>query len=93
MGCLRHDSGTVPSDIGEFDDGSKLLLPALADTLLCLSMDDDVVGNRRINAVVGEGISSTSTCCPRLTDRSPGHSCVFAWFAITHVVVGTISQL
>ena len=80
-------------DIVKFVDGSELLLPALADTLLCCLMDDDVVGNKRTNAVVGEGKSRTSTCCPRLTVRSPGHSGVFAWSAITHVVVGVISQL
>ena len=54
---------------------------------------DELGGTRRTKAVVGDGRSITSTCWPRLTERSPGHPGEFTWSAITHVVADANSQL
>ena len=84
---MRHEIGTVPSLNWVFDVCSELPTVLVDEELapVCFPNAEFVAfeelypvvlalpgGTRRTKAVVGDGISSTSTCWPRLTARSPG---------------------
>ena len=101
-GCLRHEIGTVPSVVVNWlfvDCSVEELLIWRENAEFAVVFDAlkfaefEFGGTSRTKAVVGDGISSTSTCWPRLTVRSPGQLEELTWSAITHVVVVINSQL
>ena len=99
-GCLRHEIGTVPSlelnwwfNVGSETPTPMLEVGLVVDLANAEFVFDELGGTIRTKAVVGDGRSITSTCWPRLTERSPGHPGEFTWSAITHVVVDANSQL
>ena len=91
-GFLRHEIGTVPST-------EQLWLFVFWSPLFVLEEGRLVVGlanaefvelewavTKRTKAVVGDGKSRTSTCCPLVTESSPGQLGALTWSSITHVV-------
>ena len=103
---MRHEIGTVPSfEVSWLFVVWSETPPAVDDGLVVDLANAEFVagvlyaeglefgGTIRTKAVDGDGISSTSTCCPRVTERSPGHPGELTWSAMTQVVVATNSQL
>ena len=91
-GLLRHEIGTVPSteQFWLFVVWSPLF--ALEEVRLAVGLANaefvelELGATRRTKAVVGDGRSITSTCCPLVTESSPGQLGELTWSSITHVV-------
>ena len=90
-GLFKHEIGTVPSveQPWLFDAWSELALEGRLVVGLANAefVELELGVTRRTKAVVGDGKSRTSTCCPLVTESSPGQLGELTWSSITHVVV------